>query len=245
MKSSKYPSISITHGYVEGINTIKRAQGLKHFFLGGGDLLSERIPILNDINFHCVEGERIAFIGHNGSGKSSLLKTIAGIYPLKNGKIQIHGEIAAIIEMGLGFEPEMTGRGNIKLCMLFNKIIDKYSLELEKKIIEFSGLEEKIDWPVKIYSSGMLARLAFSVSIFQEPEILLLDEVFATGDSEFIARSKTAMQNKFKQVPIAILVSHQEDLIIEMCNRALLLENGTIIADGAPQEILSIYHSKK
>jgi lipopolysaccharide transport system ATP-binding protein len=242
MTSKHKPFISITKGVVEGIDTIKRAHGLKHFFLGGGELISQQIPILNGINFTCQEGERIAFIGHNGSGKSSLLKTIAGIYPLKTGELYVSGDIAAIIEMGIGFEPEMTGRANIKLCMLFNKMLDKYNPELEQKIIEFSGLGEKINWPVKVYSSGMLARLAFSVCIFQEPEILLLDEVFATGDSEFIEKSKSAMQNKFKNVPIAILVSHQEDIILDMCNRAVLFESGRIVADGKPEEILNLYH---
>ncbi len=244
MTSKIKPLISITNGVVEGIDTIKRAHGLKHFFLGGGELISQTIPILNGINFNCFEGERIAFIGHNGSGKSSLLKTIAGIYPLKSGSLKVTGDIAAIIEMGLGFEPEMTGRANIKLCMLFNKMLDRYTPQLEQKIIEFSGLGEKINWPIKIYSSGMLARLAFSVCIFQEPEILLLDEVFATGDSDFIEKSKAAMKNKFKNVPIAILVSHQEDIILEMCTRAILFEGGKIIADGQPQEILNLYHKK-
>ncbi|MFY9589237.1 ABC transporter ATP-binding protein [Rickettsia endosymbiont of Halotydeus destructor] len=234
--------IKIANGYVEGIDTHKRAQGLKHFFLGKGELFSLKIPILNNINFSCYEGEKIAFIGSNGSSKSSLLKVIAGIYPLKSGKIKVHGNIAAIIDMGVGFEPEQTGRENIKMLMLYNNMLDKYSKSVEQEIIEFSGLGSKIDLLIKNYSSGMLSRLAFSVSIFQNPQILLLDEVFAAGDKYFIEKSLKLMKNKFKNTPISIIVSHEEDIIKDNCNRCILLQEGSIVADGSPNEIFKIFN---
>ena len=236
--------ISIRNGYVEGIDILKRANSLKQFFFSGGNLLPPTIPILNNINIDFYKGDRIAFVGHNGSGKSSLLKTIAGIYPLKSGTITIKGQISAIIEMGLGFEPEMSGRDNIKLAMLFNRTIDKYTPELEAQIIEFSGLGEKIDWPLNIYSSGMLSRLAFASCIFQDPQILLLDEVFAAGDQEFLHKSKQTMLEKIDKVDVAILVSHQKEIVLETCNRAFCFDKGSIVAEGTPTEILDLYSKK-
>ena len=239
---TKKAYIHIKNAYVEGINTYNRAQGLKHFFHRKGNLLLTKIPILNNVSFESEEGDRIAFVGSNGSGKSSLLKVIAGIYPLKSGQIKVKGRIGASIEMGFGFEYEMTGRQNIKLMMVYSDMLDLYNKEVEDKIIEFSELGEKIDWPVKSYSSGMLSRLTFSVNLFKSPDILLLDEVFATGDQHFVNKSVRVMKEKFMSTPISILVSHQEELVKEMCNKVYLLKNGEIIESGTPSEIFKIYN---
>lgn len=239
MKKDSY--IRISNAYVEGVNTFNRAQGLKHFFLRKGDFLLTKIPILSNINLTSTTGDRIAFIGSNGSGKSSLLKVIANIYPLKSGSMKISGRVGASIEMGFGMEYEMTGRQNIKLMMVYSNMLDLYTKELEENIIEFSELGEKIDWPVKAYSSGMLSRLAFSVNLFKKPDILLLDEIFAAGDQHFINKSVKVMKDKFLTTPISILVSHQEDLVKELCTKAFLLRNGEIVADGTPNEVFKIY----
>ncbi|WP_375326198.1 ABC transporter ATP-binding protein [Candidatus Tisiphia endosymbiont of Nemotelus uliginosus] len=241
--SYKPASIDIINGYVEGINTQQRVESLKQFFIKGGKIFPSSIPILNKINFSCQQGEKVAFIGNNGSGKSSLLKVIAGIYPLKSGIRKVSGDFAAIIEMGVGVELEQTGRENIKMLMLYNNMLSKYSKKLEEEIIEFTELGVKIDLPIKNYSSGMVARLAFSVSVFQEADILLLDEVFATGDSHFIEKSTNFMKNKLQNTPILILVSHQENIIKDNCNRCVLLKEGSVVADGNPDAILKIYNS--
>ncbi|WP_375333584.1 ABC transporter ATP-binding protein [Candidatus Tisiphia endosymbiont of Xenochironomus xenolabis] len=241
--TSKLVSIEIVDGFVEGINNQQRVESLRRFLIKGGSIFPSSIPILNNINFSCKTGERIAFIGSNGSGKSSLLKVIAGIYPLKFGTVKVHGDFAAIIETGIGFELEQTGRENIKMLMLYNNMLSRYSKELEQEIIIFSELGSKIDLPVKNYSSGMLSRLAFSVSVFQDADILLLDEIFATGDSYFVEKSTNFMKNKLQNIPILILVSHQENIIRGNCNRCILLKEGSIIADGNPSEILEIYNS--
>lgn len=235
--------IKITNAYVSGIDVLKRADSLKNFIVQGGKLFATEIPILHNINFCCSYGEKIAFIGGNGSGKSSLLKLIAGIYPLHSGTINVSGKIAAIIDMGVGFEPEMTGRQNIKILMLYNGLLEKYTKLAEEEIIDFSELRHKIDLPLKTYSSGMISRLAFSISIFQEPDILLLDEIFASGDKYFVEKSLTLMKNKFNNVPISILVSHQESLIKENCNRCILLKDGQIIADNTTDTVFKIYNS--
>lgn len=235
--------VNIENCSLSGIDSIKRVQSLRQLFLSPGKITGAEIPILNNISFSCKAGDRLALIGSNGSGKSSILKLISGIYPPAQGNIAVQGKITSIIEMGLGVEPEFTGRQNIKILMLYNNMLDKYNKEFEQKVIDFSELEEKIDQPIKNYSSGMLSRLAFSTCIFQTPDILLLDEVFAAGDGKFITKSLEFMKNKINTVPITILVSHQEEIVKDHCNRCILAKGGRIIKDGRPDEILPLYNS--
>lgn len=235
--------VNIENCSLSGIDSIKRVQSLRQLFLSPGKITGAEIPILNNISFSCKTGDRLALIGSNGSGKSSILKLISGIYPPSQGTITVQGKITSIIEMGLGVEPEFTGRQNIKILMLYNNMFDKYNKEFEQKVIDFSELGEKIDQPLKNYSSGMLSRLAFSTCIFQNPDILLLDEVFAAGDGKFITKSIEFMKNKINTVPITILVSHQEEIVREYCNRCILVKDGRIIKDGKPDEIIPLYNS--
>ena len=144
--------------------------------------------------------------------------------------------------MGLGFEFEMTGRQNIKMAMLYNNTLYKYSKELEQEVIDFTELGDKIDVPLKIYSSGMLSRLAFATSIMQHGDILLLDEVFAAGDKHFIEKSISAMKKKIDASQICIVVTHDQNIVREMCTRAILLQNGAIIADDTVEKVLQIYN---
>ncbi len=231
----------IKNGYVEGVDISKRADSLKNFLVKGETLRSTKIKILEDINLRCEEGEKIALIGSNGCGKSSLLKVIAGIYPLKSGSIKIRGSLTPIIEMGVGFEPELTGRQNIKILALYNDMLHLYDKKFERDVIEFSELGDKIELPLKNYSSGMMARLAFAASIFQNPDILLLDEVFAVGDANFVNKSLETMKRKFGGAPISILVAHQESMVKETCGRCILLREGSIIFDGDPDEAFKLY----
>lgn len=234
--------IKIQNLDVTGIDISKRALSLRSFLLGkgkqGGD---DRIPILKKINFEAQPGDRIGLVGKNGCGKSSLLKAIAGIYPPEAGSLEVEGSIAPLIEMGLGFDPELTGRQNIKLGLIYSGRIHEYSIELEEKIINFSELGDNIDLPFKNYSSGMCARLAFSTAVFQKPDVLLLDEVFAVGDSGFLEKSKQFMLNKLEHVPIAIMVNHSRDLVLELCNKCYLMEKGEIIMSGSPADIMNVY----
>ncbi len=242
MPSSK-TFIKLENCTVKGINTAARASSIRNMILQGGSLSTQSIPIINNANLNIKSGERIAFIGGNGSGKSSLLKLIAGIYPPAIGKVYLNGSVGALIEMGLGIEPELSGRHNIKLQMLYNNMLHIYSKNTEKAIIEFAELEDKIDLPIKHFSSGMLARLIFSSTIFNKPDILLLDEVFATGDSKFIEKSFKFMQSKINQTPITIIVSHDEKIIKENCTRGILVDKGNIVADGNVDHIFNLYHN--
>lgn len=234
--------IELKNVNVSGVDTLKRAESIKAMVFRRSEFSeSIRIPILRDINLSIKNGEKVGFVGRNGSGKSSLLKVIAGIYKPQTGEVKISGRVAPLIEMGLGFENEFTGRQNIKIGLLYSGRLDSYNKAIEDMIIDFSGLGEKIDAPFKSYSSGMRARLSFSVAVFQKPDILLLDEAFAAGDAEFIHKSYDLMAKQFKNVPIAILVSHGQSMIEDLCTRCIWIDNGRIQADGAPKDILKLY----
>jgi lipopolysaccharide transport system ATP-binding protein len=236
--------IKLENVFVEGVNTAERAASLRHAILRQESIVASKIPIINGVSLEIKEGERVGIIGRNGSGKSSLLKVIAGIYTAKSGKVEVHGKVAPLIEMGIGFDPELTGRENIKLSLVYSNRLADYNEQDVDKIIKFTVLGNKIDLPMKTYSSGMNARLAFAVSIFQTPDILLLDEVFAVGDVSFVEKSKKLMVEQFNNVPIAIMVNHQSALIQQLCTRCIYMKGGKIIADGLPKDIIKIYEEE-
>lgn len=229
---------------VSGVDTLARASGLRQWFIKRKSLHSTTIPILRDINFIAKPGDRVAFIGANGSGKSSMLKVISGNYPIESGSRVVTGTIVPLIEMGAGFEAEITGRTNIKLSFAYRGRLQEYSKELEEKIIKFSELDAKIDLPLKTYSSGMQARLAFSSAIFQEPEILLLDEVLAAGDAGFAEKSEQMLMSKIDRANITIVVSHSIEQVKHFCNRFVLISGGRIINDGKGDDVISQYEKE-
>lgn len=237
-------SIILKNVYVNGVDTNARAAGIKHFFLRKGKLSSTKIPILRGINFEAKHGDKIAVIGRNGSGKSSLLKVISGIYPVSSGYCKVQGTVAPLIEMGLGFDVELTGLSNIKLSFAYRGQLSLYSKKLEREIIEFTELGEKIKLPLKSYSSGMQARLAFACTVFQDPDILLLDEVLAVGDQGFVEKSRKLIEERFKSAPISILVHHSIDQVKSLCNRFILMDKGKIVLEGSYQKIIQHYSSK-
>ncbi len=234
-------SIILKDVYVNGVDTNARAAGLKHFFLGKGKLVSTKIPILRGVNFEAKHGDKIAVIGRNGSGKSSLLKAVSGIYPIESGYRHVQGTVAPLIEMGLGFDIELTGIKNIKLSFAYRGQLELYSKKLEKEIIEFSELGDKIFLPLKSYSSGMQARLAFACTVFQDPDILLLDEVLAVGDQGFVEKSRKLIEERFKNAPISILVHHSIEQVRSLCNRFILMEAGSIVMEGTCDQVLKRY----
>lgn len=236
--------ISLRDVHVTGVNTTLRAASLKQLVLGKKEAIPHHaIPILRGVSLDIRDGDRVGIVGYNGSGKSSLLKVIAGIYPPQQGEVKVHGRVAPLIEMSLGFDREQSGRENIKLGLVYAGRIGEYSPELEEQIVAFTELGEHIDRPLKGYSSGMQARLCFAVSIFQHPDILLLDEAFATGDAAFVSKSRKAMIEKFHSVPIAILVSHDSSTIGKFCNRCIWIHEGKVRDEGNPEKILQDYEA--
>lgn len=196
---------------------------------------------VNGVSFKISVGERVGIVGHNGAGKSTLLKAICRIYESEEGSVSVNGRIAPLLEIGAGFQPEFTGRENIFLngAILGYK---KYQLKaIESEVIAFAGLEEFIDTPVKYYSTGMYMRLAFSLATAMQPDILVLDEIFAGGDAEFMTRARARMHDMINSANIMIMVSHDHELLKSLCNRVIWLDHGEIVDDGNPATVVENY----
>jgi ABC-type polysaccharide/polyol phosphate transport system ATPase subunit len=199
---------------------------------------------VNDCSLTINAGDRLGIIGSNGAGKSTLLKTICRIYEPSSGKITVTGRIAPLLEIGAGFHPEFTGRENIYLNGAILGFSKADLRAIESDVITFAELEEFIDTPVKYYSSGMYLRLAFSLATAMHPDILVLDEMFAGGDASFVDKATARMYQFIDRASIMIMVSHQESLIRELCNRAIWIDHGKIIADGEPNMVMDRYLAK-
>lgn len=197
---------------------------------------------LKDVSFEVKEGEILGIIGKNGAGKSTLLKILSQITEPTSGKIEIHGRVASLLEVGTGFHPELSGRENIFmngtiLGMTRREIVSKLD-----EIIDFSGVEKFIDTPVKFYSSGMKVRLGFSVAAHLDPEILIIDEVLAVGDFEFQAKCLGKMEDVSRnQGRTVLFVSHNMGAISSLCTRSLVLQNGVVGLDGSIADTLTFY----
>lgn len=199
------------------------------------------VHALRDLNISIHDGERVAIIGHNGAGKSSLLKMVAGIYPPTSGEMVVDGRISSMFELATGFEMESNGWDNIYLRgLMLGEKPDKICAKM-REIAEFSELGDFLNMPVKYYSSGMFLRLAFSVSTSIEPDILLLDEVVAAGDAAFIKKATQRMHELIDTAKVMLYVTHSMQQAVEMCNRCIWLERGIIMMDGEPEEVTSAY----
>lgn len=196
---------------------------------------------IKDISLSIKEGDRVGVVGHNGAGKSTLLKALCRVYESDFGKITINGRIAPLLEIGAGFHPEFTGRENIYLNGAILGYSKQQIAEIESDVIAFAEQDEFIDTPIKYYSTGMYMRLAFSLATAVQPDILILDEVFAGGDAGFISKAKTRMNEIISKAKILILVSHDESLIRSFCNRIIWLDHGRLVADGGVSEIMDKY----
>ena len=197
--------------------------------------------VLRDLNVEIRQGDRMGIIGNNGAGKSTILKLISKIYEPTEGKILTNGRIVPLIELGAGFNPELTGRENIYLNGAVLGYTKEEMAELEENIVEFAELEEFIDVPIKYYSTGMYARLAFTVATEIRPEILIIDEIFAGGDINFIDRAVKRINDLIDSAKIVIMVSHSLDLIKSMCSRCLVIADHGITFDGNVDEALHFY----
>ena len=224
-----------------------RSDSLKERFIGMFDgHRRERREIfwaLKDINLQVAKGETVGIIGPNGSGKSTLLSIIAKTFYLTKGKLIVNGTVAPLIEIGVGFHPELTGQENIYLNASLYGLSRKQINQIYDDVVSFSELGEFIDVPVKNYSSGMYMRLGFSIAIQLNPDILLVDEVLAVGDKAFQKKCLDKMQQFRERGGTILLVSHNLGLVSELCDRAYLVMNGRIMMEGVAKDVVSMYQN--
>lgn len=204
----------------------------------------KRIKIFNDVNFSINKGEVFGIIGENGAGKSTTLKMLAGIITPDKGKISVNGTVAALLEIGLAFHPDLTGVENARLYGSVLGVSRKKMMQIMGEVFKFAELEGYEQVPLKKYSSGMQVRLAFSVATIVDPDILLLDEVFSVGDQKFQEKSFSKINSFIEREKTVLLVTHDLGIVEEMCTRVLYLEKRGAIHIGNPKDMIRLYHEK-
>lgn len=202
---------------------------------------AEQFWALRHVNLRVQRGESLAVIGPNGAGKSTLLQVLAGIIRPSEGAVDVLGHVSGLLTLGAGFDRELTGRDNILLGGAFLGLDDAVTRQLLPSIIDYAELGDFIDAPIKTYSSGMRARLGFAIATSVDPDILLLDEVLATGDANFRAKSKIRVIEIVSAAKAVVLVTHDMNWVTEYCNRAILIEKGLMVAEGEPADVVELH----
>ncbi len=203
----------------------------------------ERVEALRDVSLAVPRGATLGIIGRNGSGKSTLIRLIAGIYRPDTGRVVTEGRVSALIELGAGFHPEFTGRENIYINGIILGLTRKQIQGRFDEIVQFAGLEDFIDSPVRMYSSGMYMRLGFSVAAHVDPDVLLVDEVLAVGDEPFVRKGLEKMDEFKRQGKTIVVAGHDLTLVERWCDAAILLERGRVTAEGCPPEVVAAYRA--
>jgi ABC-type polysaccharide/polyol phosphate transport system ATPase subunit len=201
------------------------------------------LDAVKNVSLEVPKGQMLGILGRNGSGKSTLLKIVAGVFRPTAGIVQVNGTLAPLIELGAGFHHELTGRENILLNGLLMGYSKEEMREREQRIIAFAEIGDFIDVPIKQYSSGMHTRLAFAVATEVDPDILILDEILAVGDAAFQEKCFERIGNFRKAGKTILFVSHSMPQVIEHCDRAILLDRGSVVAVGSPSEVARVYQS--
>jgi ABC-2 type transport system ATP-binding protein len=201
----------------------------------------EQFTVLKDIDLDIHQGEFVGIMGRNGSGKSTLLKILAGIYTPTSGSVKVHGNMVPFLELGVGFNPELTGRENIYLNGIILGMPKDFLKKKYDEIVEFSELEKFMDMPLKNYSSGMQVRLAFSIAIMADADIYILDEVLAVGDLAFQKKCFDVFRNYKEQRKTIVLVTHSPGSVRDFCDRAVFLKDGVLQINGSVEEVIKAY----
>ncbi len=225
----------------------EKVDSLKEYFMKliKGKLLYNDFIALQHVSFTVEKGEILGLIGLNGAGKSTLLKILAGVLAPTTGKVMVKGKIAPLIEVGAGFDPELTARENIFLNGAILGHSEAYMKEHFQEIIDFAELQQFVDVPVKNFSSGMYARLGFSIATMVQPDILIVDEVLSVGDYRFQEKCEQRIRKMIEKGVTIIMVSHDNDLIQKLCTKVVWLDHGKVKAIGDTQEICSEYEEMK
>ena len=199
------------------------------------------VEALRDVSFSLSTGDRLGFIGANGAGNTTLLRSMAGIYEPVCGRIVIDGAVTALLDANQGMNLEMTGRENIRLRGLFTGLSEPQIRQLQADVADFAGLDQFLELPVRTYSSGMIVRLGFALATAIKPQILLMDEWILAGDAAFMAKARHRLETMVRGAEILVLSSHSADVILRWCNRVIWMDGGQIKADGHPEEVLAAY----
>ncbi len=199
---------------------------------------------LKGVSFEVAHGGSLAVIGSNGAGKSTLLSVITGLTQPEKGSVKVHGRTAPLLELGSGFHPDLTGRENVHLNAALLGFSEKQTRKMFDAIVDFSGVKDFIDEPVRTYSSGMFLRLAFSVAVNVDPEILIVDEVLAVGDQDFQARCFDRIRAFHRAGKTFVCVSHSKPVLVELCDRAVWLDHGEVMMCGKIEDVFEAYQGR-
>lgn len=214
---------------------------IKQFFSLGMRRYHREVAALNDLSFEIRKGETVGIVGRNGSGKSTLLQVICGILKPTAGSVTVNGRISALLELGAGFNPEFTGRENVYFQGALMGLAQAHMEDRFEEIAAFADIGDFIDEPVRTYSSGMFVRLAFAVAIHVDPDILVVDEALAVGDARFQAKCFRRIQALRERGGSILFVTHATDQVTRFCNRALLIDQGRLVLDGPPREVVNLH----
>ncbi|WP_386686449.1 ABC transporter ATP-binding protein [Lonepinella sp. MS14437] len=236
-------AIKIDNATVRFNKSEAKSNGIKEYIIKmlKGELMFQEFLALSDINLEIKKGESWGVIGSNGSGKSTLLKLICGILKPYKGSVKIWGEIASIIELGAGFDPELTARENIYLNGAVLGYKRKFIKDHFDQIVHFAELEDFVDTPIKNFSSGMNARLGFAIATIAKPEILVIDEVLAVGDQSFQEKCQARMKEMLSGGTTLLFVSHSASQVLDLCENAVWIDKGHIRAIGKAQDVIDLY----
>ena len=215
-----------------------------HFLRWFSGAKKERFVALRDVSFAVERGESLAIVGHNGAGKSTLLSLVAGVAQPTSGSVKVDGRIAALLDLGSGFHPDLSGAENLILNGSLMGMNRKEVAAKFDRILDFSGLAGFIGEPLRTYSTGMVMRLAFSIAIHADPQIVILDEVLAVGDAEFQAKSRAAIEAMRNEGRTLLFVSHASADVRRMCDRAVWLDHGRIMMQGPAGEVIDAYEGR-
>ena len=221
----------------------EKIDSIKEYFIKAvrRELHFQEFWALRDISFTLEKGDSLGIVGLNGSGKSTLLKIVSGILKPTKGTVETCGSIAPLIELGAGFDMNYTGKENVYLYGATMGYSRKYIEERYDEIVEFAELKDFMHVPVKNYSSGMRARLGFAIATAVDPQVLILDEVLSVGDARFRAKSEKRVMSMFENNVTVLFVSHSTEQVRRLCNKAIILDHGKMIASGTSQEVCDIY----
>ncbi|WP_027164691.1 ABC transporter ATP-binding protein [Mesorhizobium sp. WSM3224] len=224
-----------------------RERSLKSMLVSLASLKRERerivdIHALKNLSLDIGPGERVGLLGHNGAGKSTFLKMVAGLYPISSGKRAVEGTVRSLFDLSLGFEPDATGRENILYRGLLLGLSPKFMRSIEEEVVAFTDIGEFIDYPIKTYSAGMLVRLAFAISTAVGGDILLVDEVIGAGDANFIGKARKRILDLVEQAEILLLASHDFVTLQSICERGIVFHHGEIIFDGSILGAIASYN---